>query len=1037
MATQVWDPNKKLVQDVGTVAPAITPPVTPLLRGGTSGDTMTSTKSMTDAVKKYAGAELPATSTLPAVPATTATATPAQPTGSPLTITPAVSSLEQGVSEAQNQLDTEKQKQMESNYYDQVIKPFNDAVSAGLLPKTATPPAATYKESLAIKLKASNDAIASQSEQLRIASQLDKNALDRTKAQGTAAIAGTTAAMAQSREGVIGSSAPLVSTSFAKETQAVIDDAALRLQAAESNRSNIAAQLQQAQQSNNQGVADSLSAALTSADNQVRQAKLDAQTANQNATEQSLKNISTLASTGILEGADTATLQGYATQYGIPIGQLQALQKIAVAKTASAAQKIAAEQMTNSIDMFTKMNVAGVPITSDIIQSTAVATGVQPAFLQAAAAGYNQTVKAIQDNKNLDPLMKSVELQNAQSKLEDQLNGYTTTAGQNIKALANLYKSGASADIIASFKQGAGITDYSDPLTLASLASKQAQATIDMAHASGRAVTPDDIIKKATTQAELAGLGYTMTTSGQIVPLTSDTADGTTTAYVPNSPIEGFKVEYKDGIMDITTPAREGGWQCGAGVNRVWGLASGSANGMGNTIASKMALVDKNGIKSEDITNPSSQIIPGMAFVMTMAGTKYADTGHTGLVKQNLGDGNVLTAEWNADGKGGYSEQIRNINQLYGFANPPSGKADKKLATGETAISTPMTLPALQSLGLEVLNNGIDNGSIDLGKMPVKVLEQAQKILGADRVKEIQGGNKRIMESDIDSLAKGLASYNIDPKDLSARLPTGSTESERVRVLKKALEINPDYSAGNYAAKKSVIDSWSGAPTPNTYAFMNNSANTAIKHLGTLKKAFDKMKNSGMPDSNSVFNWMKDHTGESSVSAFESIVEPLSGEMAKAVKGATTNKDEIDAYRIIFNPSKSPAQMEKAIEAQVELMAGRVKTNINKYKKDIGTLPKDSILDDESIEVLKSFKLNPSEFDPTLSQEANQSNTKVNPENEAKMKTIKEKISFDLQAGHQAQDIINAMLQSEYAKDVQDDLDSGYTPEELVQLYAQ
>lgn len=55
----------------------------------------------------------------------------------------------------------------------------------------------------------------------------------------------------------------------------------------------------------------------------------------------------------------------------------------------------------------------------------------------------------------------------------------------------------------------------------------------------------------------------------------------------------------------------------------------------------------------------------------------------------------------------------------------------------------------------------------------------------------------------------------------------------------------------------------------------------------------------------------------------------------------------------------------------------------------------------------------------------------------SKMNTVKTMIQFDLNNGGQPKDIVNAMLRSEYAADVQADLDKGYTPEELIQLYTQ
>lgn len=107
---------------------------------------------------------------------------------------------------------------------------------------------------------------------------------------------------------------------------------------------------------------------------------------------------------------------------------------------------------------------------------------------------------------------------------------------------------------------------------------------------------------------------------------------------------------------------------------------------MGNTVGEKKGLVDKNGVKSSDITDPNTQIVPGMAFVMDLG----TEAGHTGLVKQNLGGGKFLTAEWNWHDKtdpGGYSEEVRDLSRVYGFANPPAGKADLKSSNPNSVLN--------------------------------------------------------------------------------------------------------------------------------------------------------------------------------------------------------------------------------------------------------------------------------------------------------------------------------------------------------------
>ncbi len=74
---------------------------------------------------------------------------------------------------------------------------------------------------------------------------------------------------------------------------------------------------------------------------------------------------------------------------------------------------------------------------------------------------------------------------------------------------------------------------------------------------------------------------------------------------------------------------------------------------------------------------------------------------------------------------------------------------------------------------------------------------------------------------------------------------------------------------------------------------------------------------------------------------------------------------------------------------------------------------------------------------PPSQQPAQQTQESTPQASNPQLNTIKTMIQFDLNGGHSAQDIVNAMLKSQYAADVQADLAKGYSPEELIQLYTQ
>lgn len=92
--------------------------------------------------------------------------------------------------------------------------------------------------------------------------------------------------------------------------------------------------------------------------------------------------------------------------------------------------------------------------------------------------GYYQGAQNIRNDKTLDLAGKELALAQLNQDLQDQMTGMDTQAAKNIKAYVTLVQSGASEDVIAAFKQAAGITDYNDPFTQAELRARTLQNEI-------------------------------------------------------------------------------------------------------------------------------------------------------------------------------------------------------------------------------------------------------------------------------------------------------------------------------------------------------------------------------------------------------------------------------------------------------------------------------------------------------------------------------------------------------------------------------
>lgn len=338
--------------------------------------------------------------------------------------------------------------------------------------------------------------------------------------------------------------------------------------------------------------------------------------------------VQNLASTGVLNNATPDQIQQYAAQYGVDPTMLQSVQKTAQAANASDNQKIQAANLSSAVDTFTKLNTAGVPITPDMIASTSQATGVQPAFLQAAAAGYNQTVQTIQADKNLDLQSKQVALNKAKQDLSDQMNGYTTQAAQAGRDLAAAYSRGdmTTVGIIKN-----AYPSISDPMEQAKLQYQMAQT--------------DDERQKAYTDAINNGLD-----PGAI--MSSSSGAGYKTVINPQT-----------GKYDIQG-AEDGtsGGQCGHFVNQVFG-----SQVMGNLYTQKLSKCDPQVGFGQGQTPPQ----PGMAFVMPITNQKYGHTGiFLGVDPKNSQNALVKDSNW------GENEIIQThsipLNQITGYASPPN-----------------------------------------------------------------------------------------------------------------------------------------------------------------------------------------------------------------------------------------------------------------------------------------------------------------------------------------------------------------------------
>ncbi len=494
--------------------------------------------------------------------------------------------------------------------------------------------------------------------------------------------------------------------------------------------------------------------------------------------------------------AESISKQLSSAQQAIQQNKINYLNTLDVAnKTALASQ----ESTRQNVSTFTGMVNSGATMTPGGISSMAKTLNIP----FDTAFDYYQAADDIRKSNKLSLDEQKTKLDDLNFNFNEKISGIRGEQAQAVSDFTKLQKSGNySAEQLATLATAMNIPNNMNQGYLADLALKTAQAKKAELDA-----------KYAYTTPPVGTKDYLEYKKAELDLQIAEADNSEFTGQVPDTTVKD--IFYQEGKSDYGHG--EGKRECGEGSNDII-----EGKKVGNTYASKMAVVTKR-------SNPQvgNQFVIPLAPGGGLVKNNNTDPGHIETVIQtNPLAGTFKTVSWNRDGNGTQTIQSYNMDDLgkygtnWGFSDSKlKSSYASKLSEANSQDSSVSGSNTYKDLFKKAKDNGLENS-------------EAKKWATDQTKKQLESGS--IDAPDLGSLAKGLANYDIDPKDISSRLPAGASESERAKVIKMAMDLNPTYSAGNFAAKKATIDSWSGAPTPNTYAFANNAANTAIKHLGTL-----------------------------------------------------------------------------------------------------------------------------------------------------------------------------------------------------------
>lgn len=169
------------------------------------------------------------------------------------------------------------------------------------------------------------------------------------------------------------------------------------------------------------------------------------------------------------------------------------------------------------------------------------------------------------------------------------------------------------------------------------------------------------------------------------------------------------------------------------------------------------------------------------------------------------------------------------------------------------------------------------------------------------------------------------------PSGMMLKTPFGQN------MLMAMSKYDPNFDAINYAARAATRkDFTSGKSADNI-----TSLNTAMSHLGSLKRDYDTLGNGPLPDVNAAVNWAGNTFGNSRIQSGTAAVgtdaEAVAHELAKVFRATGMSEGEVNAWKEKIKDSASKAQSDTVIKGALDLMDGRLQALGERYNQGMGT----------------------------------------------------------------------------------------------------
>jgi hypothetical protein len=181
--------------------------------------------------------------------------------------------------------------------------------------------------------------------------------------------------------------------------------------------------------------------------------------------------------------------------------------------------------------------------------------------------------------------------------------------------------------------------------------------------------------------------------------------------------------------------------------------------------------------------------------------------------------------------------------------------------------------------------------------------------------------------ADVETMANGIASGKLAPiNGFALAKPRGQA------IMARVMEINPNYDAGDYAAKNAALKGFSTGKEGTAL----RSFNVATDHLETLGAMADALNNGNLQLLNKAGNIWNQQTGAAAPTNFNAVKEIVGKEVVKAIVAGGGGVEERREMSQLLDAANSPAQLKGVITHFKELMQAQRDGLMDQYERTTG-----------------------------------------------------------------------------------------------------